>query len=1135
MPFKFRHLCELLQALDDHSQPQPNGRRKGNVSQTSIIVSWFKKYQDQIPRHGESAVAFLSSLFPERRADRVYNVQEARLERVVGRSLALGTTRLTRLRSWKTDGGGDFAQMTQTVMGEAEFDRPKPEHEVTLDEIDKAFDCVAAWYQGSSPELRRRVQNPVAADQAFPPILRRLQSVEAKWLIRMFFKNYSPVILPEALVMHHHHLLLSNVLCFQNTFRAAIDFLDKLQSSQRHHGPQDRNYPLDLKAEAARYLKPQVGVMIQRPAYDKARSLQHCCNMAARKRMSIERKYDGEYCQVHVELSKSNAIQIFSKSGKDSTQDRVRLLGVIETALKLKTKDCLVKKHCILEGELVIWHEKEKKIQAFDKIRKHVTRNGRFIGIEQDSPRDLAEKPMIIFYDLLVLDDIVCLHESLEQRRSRLRSLIRRQPGQADVGYREKINFASADAKALLRRAFVKAMSRGWEGFVLKGCGDPYFSLDGSARCIKLKKDYLPGLGDVADLIVVGARKGVRDGARSYANELRWNIFYLACLENAEGVRRFDQPPKFRIVGTVNPARSTVSLDRARLFNQLGQFQEVPYSPNCADIQVILDLKVEPPSVLFKQPFVVEALGSGFEKPQGVAYHTLRFPRISKIHDDRAWSETTSFDELQELAQESLSRLSKQEWPEEAAWLKRLLKAEPESPYVDEYSPGGCSNKESRSCTNTNTETNTTTTSRPSERSPLLVRVDTQDLTFDQTGDSTVPAGTEILDTMETIQGGEGSSKRKGGTDTDSPHASAAAKRTRLSPEASGLAKKHVEPKPQAESPGAPSRERQPLIEIILSPPEEIRNKYIASEERNAGSRPIINDNSRRSHVNKADDHVPERTPGDAVQRSRSRPEGLPTSAPAEASAKLAPDTAIGCVVEPSDPDAPPERKKDAEEAVEPVAQLRDHGQKMSAGKDQLHSFSAVPDCSPVIYLISALSSRNILPDLVATNASFTFSPTIFLHEIESSPARTHLVLVPSKDCMASGQEMSKLHSLILERLRKPYCPEQLFNDTHINDRKRQVILLDYHILRRPHRRAVDTAPNLSLTDLELYFIGCLAWSQKGRIGPGAANEPSSFCLKPVWEWEDVLALIQQRRSVEDVTSPAPGGGGGLKARQEGR
>jgi hypothetical protein len=46
---------------------------------------------------------------------------------------------------------------------------------------------------------------------------------------------------------------------------------------------------------------------------------------------------------------------------------------------------------------------------------------------------------------------------------------------------------------------------------VLKGCDAPYFSFTGAKSSIKLKKDYITGLGDTADFAIVGGRRDARD------------------------------------------------------------------------------------------------------------------------------------------------------------------------------------------------------------------------------------------------------------------------------------------------------------------------------------------------------------------------------------------------------------------------------------------------------------------------------------------------------------------------------------------------------------------------------------------------------------------------------------------------
>lgn len=150
--------------------------------------------------------------------------------------------------------------------------------------------------------------------------------------------------------------------------------------------------------------------MISQLQHEKARGIRHCCQLAGPKWMSAERKYDGEYCQVHIDLGENKScIKIFSKSGKDSTNDRIGLHGVLRESLKLGTTHCPIEKQCILEGELLVWNDRVQRIEPFHKIRKHVQRSGRSLGTAQDSPVDPREHLMIMFYDVLLLDDIVCI------------------------------------------------------------------------------------------------------------------------------------------------------------------------------------------------------------------------------------------------------------------------------------------------------------------------------------------------------------------------------------------------------------------------------------------------------------------------------------------------------------------------------------------------------------------------------------------------------------------------------------------------------------------------------------------------------------------------------------------------------
>jgi DNA ligase 4 len=74
-----------------------------------------------------------------------------------------------------------------------------------------------------------------------------------------------------------------------------------------------------------------------------------------------------------------------------------------------------------MEGELLVWNENREQIEPFHKIRKHIQRAGRRLGCARDSPVQKGEHLMVVLYDLLLLDDNICVREPHDGRRERLR------------------------------------------------------------------------------------------------------------------------------------------------------------------------------------------------------------------------------------------------------------------------------------------------------------------------------------------------------------------------------------------------------------------------------------------------------------------------------------------------------------------------------------------------------------------------------------------------------------------------------------------------------------------------------------------------------------------------------------------
>lgn len=297
---------------------------------------------------------------------------------------------------------------------------------------------------------------------------------------------------------------------------------------------------------------------------------------------------------------------------------------------------------------------------------------------------------MIVFFDILMLDDRICLAEPFRKRRLLLKDTIKVVPGRSEIAEQEIIDFARADAPRLLQQAFARSIAERWEGYVLKACDEPYFAIlapnknDGYCRWIKLKKDYIPGLGDTADFAIIGARYVPKDAQKlGHIQKLLWTHFHLGCLENKDSVRRFGALPRFRIVDVIG--LHNMSSGDMQILNQWGAFYACSAEDNATFEAHSILSDIPTMDVAFRTPFVVEVLGSGFEKPANAQFYTLRFPRVLKIHWDRSYEDAISFAELQDLAEKARSA-PEDEIAEEAAFLRRLDAMNVRSEHIIDYS-----------------------------------------------------------------------------------------------------------------------------------------------------------------------------------------------------------------------------------------------------------------------------------------------------------------------------------------------------------------------------------------------------------------------------------------------------------------
>lgn len=680
MPFPFAELCTLFGRLEDIELKDPPLLRDAKLQALKATVeSWFKSHRSALNALTVSGgAALLSALLPERRTDRVYGIQANGLCRILCRSLHLQAHRVKDLRAYTQSGRGDLGACLERVL---QTGGPPALPAVTVEGLDDACVLLAGCSIFSDPSV---AQLPAGSfemrDAALANLVKRMEPCQAKWFVRLILKDLSPVKIDEPLVLKCFHFLLPDLLRFQQNYDAAIALL-KCPLKDFPEGPDPRSERLH-RSQAVALIKPCVGVKVGRPTFHKARSIDHCLKMLGEQKWVLERKYDGEYCEIHIDLAWSQdpakCIKIFSKSGKDSTHDRRGIHKTLVRCLRLGQPGCKISRQAIILGELVVWSDKEKEPLPFEKIRKYVTRSGVCIGTDADSQRKPEEHLAIVFFDLLLLDKEVVMTKPVEERRRWLREIYIKMEGRAISTEWRIADFKDPEKsrKALLDQ-FAMANAKRCEGLVLKPCGMPYFALHDDVEgfrhgFIKLKKDYLSELGDEADLAVVGASYSAQQALKSGLRNVKWTDFHLGALTNKDDVERYSSRPSFRIVGTIQQDMC-IPKPILQTANILGVLCAKVHTPNTQpsgfDIVDSAATKIEH---FFENPLVFEVLGSGFEKPSNSNHFMLRHARVKKLHQDRTWRDCISFEELQAQAHSSRNLTTETESQETRAWLAKL-------------------------------------------------------------------------------------------------------------------------------------------------------------------------------------------------------------------------------------------------------------------------------------------------------------------------------------------------------------------------------------------------------------------------------------------------------------------------------
>ncbi|KAK7749250.1 ATP-dependent DNA ligase Cdc17 [Diatrype stigma] len=370
------------------------------------------------------------------------------------------------------------------------------------------------------------------------------------------------------------------------------------------------------------------------------------------QKFTCEYKYDGERAQIHY-VAKDHSNEyidalpgatkeaadgvacIFSRNSEDLSKKYPDVLEKLHTWVKKGTKSF------VLDCETVAWDMAEKKVLPFQQL---MTRKRKDVKTE-----DVKVKVCVFAFDLLFLNGEAVVEKSLRERRELLHDAFT--PVEGEFSFATHMNGQELEEIQTFLDESVKASCEGLMVKMLDGSESGYEPSKRSRNWLKIKKDYLSGVGDSLDLVVLGAYHG--KGKRTSV----YGAFLLACYnpktDTYETICNIGTGFSEQVLEELHKQLSEITIDRPK-----------PFYSHTTGNQHQPDVWFEPRYVwevktadLTLSPRYKAGAKEGVD-PSGEKGISLRFPRFIKIRDDKKADEATSSRQVAEMyrKQESVTK-----------------------------------------------------------------------------------------------------------------------------------------------------------------------------------------------------------------------------------------------------------------------------------------------------------------------------------------------------------------------------------------------------------------------------------------------------------------------------------------------
>ncbi|KAF7339486.1 DNA ligase [Mycena sanguinolenta] len=335
------------------------------------------------------------------------------------------------------------------------------------------------------------------------------------------------------------------------------------------------------------------------------------------KRFTCEYKYDGERAQVH--RLADGTVGVFSRNSEDMSKKYPDLMEQLPRCIKDSTESF------VLDCEAVAIDRATGKLMPFQELSR---RKRKDVKVE-----DIQVRVCLFAFDLLYLNGEPLLKKTLQERRELLRKHFQVVAGEFDFA-KSSDGETTDEIQAFLEQS----VKDGCEGLMVKMLETDASYYEPSRRSInwlKLKKDYLAGVGDSLDLVVVGGYYG--KGKRTDV----YGAFLLACYdadsEQFQTICKIGTGFSEEVLQSHYDVLKPLELTKVRGDVKVGGAKpDVWFEPQVVWEVLTADLSLSP----------VYTAAQGLVEERGIS---LRFPRFVRIRDDKSAEDATGPEQIAEM------------------------------------------------------------------------------------------------------------------------------------------------------------------------------------------------------------------------------------------------------------------------------------------------------------------------------------------------------------------------------------------------------------------------------------------------------------------------------------------------------